>query len=133
MPRLAYLDTSALAKLVMTERESGPVEQTMLEYSGLVSSWLASAELRRAGGRGRRSGAAAKIDEALAAVVLVEVTPALLETAGQLEPSELRTLDAIHLATALSLGDPALDVITYDDRLAAAARQHGLRVLSPGR
>ncbi len=131
-PRLAYLDTSALAKLVMTEPESGALERAVLEYSGLVSSWLTSTELRRAARRAYRRDVA-QVDEALGTVVLMEMTPALLDAAGELEPADLRTLDAIHLASALSMDDSSLEFITYDARLAAAARRHGLTVRSPGR
>lgn len=131
--RLAYLDTSALAKLLMTERESGPLEQAILEHTGLVSSWLTAAEVRRAVGRARPGKRGQAVEDVLGAVVLIEMTPALLEAAGELEPADLRTLDAIHLATALSMDDPSLTFITYDTRLAAAAGRHGLAVLSPGR
>lgn len=133
MLRLAYVDTSALAKLLLPEPESQALEQTILDCSGLVSSWLTAAELRRAAGRTGKPSAVAHVDETLNAVVLIEMTPALLEAAGEVQPAELRTLDAIHLATALSMGEPGLEFITYDDRLAMAARAAGLRVLSPGR
>jgi predicted nucleic acid-binding protein len=58
---------------------------------------------------------------------------ALLYAAGVLLPSDVRSLDAIHLATALSCGDYPEAFITYDDRLAAAARTLHLNVLQPGR
>lgn len=64
--------------------------------------------------------------------VLLDVTAAILKHAARLDPTELRTVDAIHLATALSLRLADLDFLTYDTRLATAARTHGLTVLRPG-
>ncbi len=67
----------------------------------------------------------------LDAVTLLHVTPAVFEDAGRLDPSGLRSLDAIHLAAALDLGDDLDGLITYDDRLADAAVSHGIAVLAP--
>ena len=53
--------------------------------------------------------------------------------ASEVGATTLRSLDAIHLATALSIGDRDLDFVTYDDRQAEAARQAGLKVVQPGR
>lgn len=66
-------------------------------------------------------------------VVLLKVTNTLLTDAGLLDPPTLRTLDAIHLTAAESLGDDLAAVITYDDRMAAAATRLGLPVQAPGR
>jgi len=132
MAGVAYLDSSALVKLVITERESPFLEAEILERSGLISSWLAAAELRRAVRRTGRQSLVSRLDDLLGAVYFIELTQALLETAGELDPRELRTLDAIHLATALSVEEASLEFVTYDRRLAAAARQNGLHVLSPG-
>lgn len=133
MAGLAYLDSSALVKLVIAERESPSLQVEILERSGLVSSWLAAAELQRAVRRTGRRALLSRVDELFGAVYFIDLTQALLMTAGELAPPELRTLDAIHVAAALSVEDPSLDFLTYDTRQAAAARQNGLRVLSPGR
>lgn len=69
--------------------------------------------------------------EVLDAVTLVHVTPAVFDNAGRLEPSGLRSLDAIHLAAALDLGDDLEGLITYDDGLAEAAVSNGVAVLTP--
>ena len=69
--------------------------------------------------------------EVLDAVTLLHVTPAVFEDAGRLDPSELRSLDAIHLAAALDLGDDLEGLITYDDRLADAAVSNGVAVVAP--
>jgi predicted nucleic acid-binding protein len=67
----------------------------------------------------------------LASLDLISLDDHLLEVAATLDPSILRTLDAIHLATALSLGDSLDKVITYDKRMAEAAQYLGLAVVSP--
>ena len=69
--------------------------------------------------------------EVLDGVTLVHVTPAVFEAAGRLDPSGLRSLDAIHLAAALDLGDDLEGLITYDDRLADAAVSNGVAVVAP--
>lgn len=62
---------------------------------------------------------------------MLPVDEATLETAAALEPAELRSLDALHLAAALSLGDDLRRVYCYDARLAAAASARGLEVRRP--
>jgi len=69
----------------------------------------------------------------LDAVYLLDITPAILDRAAIADPPLLRSLDAIHLATAVSIDDPRLEVITYDRRFAEAAQSSGLRVAQPGR
>jgi predicted nucleic acid-binding protein len=61
----------------------------------------------------------------------IAIDDRLLDTAGLLEPGVMRTLDAIHVATAMSLGDDLDAVITYDERMVEAARLVGLPVVSP--
>ena len=70
-------------------------------------------------------------DEVLARIDLVRITDAVLRAAGALMPAELQTLDAIHLATAHLLGADPARVVTYDERMAAAARELGPEVASP--
>jgi predicted nucleic acid-binding protein len=72
------------------------------------------------------------VDQILDAVYLIEVTPAILDEAASVDPPLLRTLDAIHLATALSIAEPGLEVIAYDRRFVDAARARGLTVVQPG-
>lgn len=64
-------------------------------------------------------------------VILLPITPDTCERAASLPPSSMRSLDAIHLATALSVVDEISGVLTYDDRLATACREHGVPVLAP--
>ena len=76
---------------------------------------------RRTGGRRLPQ----QVEEVLEALVVLEMTPAMFDRAAGLQPSTLRTLDALHLAAALETDLPSLDFITYDARLADAARRHG--------
>ncbi len=69
--------------------------------------------------------------EVLDAVTLLHVTPGLFEDAGRLDPSGLRSLDAIHLAAALDLGDDLDGLVTYDDRMKEAAATNGVAVVAP--
>jgi uncharacterized protein len=129
----AYVDSSALLKLAVREPETSAVEADFAARDGLVTSRLAVVECRRAARRASNRRVLQTIDEILDAIYLIEVTPAILEQAALADPPLLRSLDAIHLATALSVGDARMDVITYDERFADAARAHGLTVVQPGR
>lgn len=97
---------------------------------GLITSRLGAVETERAIRR-LPSPPLTEMRVVLDTVDLVEISPALMTQAAALAPPELRTLDAIHLATLLLVGAANLDVITYDDRLATAARQHGFTVVRP--
>jgi predicted nucleic acid-binding protein len=89
-------------------------------------------EWRRAARRASNRRVLQTVDQILDAIYLIEVTPAILDDAAAQDPPILRSLDAIHLATALSVGDPEIEVITYDGRFADAARANGLIVVHPG-
>ena len=126
-----YIDTSALVKLVSVEPETAAIHDWLAANEPeLVSSDLLRTELLRAV---RRSGAAGNLDvaEGLAAIDMLPATAAIFDAAGLLVPLDLRSLDAVHLATAIDLIDDCDGLITYDDRLADAARHHGLHVISP--
>jgi predicted nucleic acid-binding protein len=133
MPGTAYVDSSALLKLVVREPETSALESYFLQCDGLVASRLAELECRRAARRASHSRLLQRVDQALEAVYLLDITRAILDDAAAVTPLLLRSLDAIHLATALSIDDPQLEVVTYDARFADAAREHGLTVVQPGR
>lgn len=133
MPGFAYVDASALVKLAVREAETAELEANVADREALFTSAVGAIELHRALGRSGLPSAAAQADAVLDAVFLAELTPSIRAQAGRLAPSTLRTLDAIHVATAASLSLPGLDFITYDDRQSAAARAVGLQVLQPGR
>ena len=130
MSGLAYLDASALVKLVQRDSDTAALEHDLAHRDGILCSRLGATELRRACARARHPRLLQQVDDVLESVFLVEVSPAILESAGRLKPALLRTLDAIHLATLQSFGEP-VDLITYDDRLGAAAKSHGFAVVSP--
>ena len=128
-----YVDTSALAKMLNAEPESRAFNTWMRAHSTEVyCSDLVRVELMRVAGR-LGEGARVQARTVLSAVSLVAISPAICDTAGLLEPAILRSLDAIHVATALALGDELAGLVTYDDRMAATARELGIPVLAPGR
>ena len=130
---LAYVDSSALVKLAVVEPETSALEADLAVRDGLVASVLVVVECGRAARRASNRRVLQRIDEVLQAVYLIDLSAPLLEVAAGLAPASIRSLDAIHLATALSIGDPELDMITYDGRMADAARANGLRLAQPGR
>ena len=133
MAGVAYVDSSALLKLAVAEPETSALEADLAGRDGLVASRLAALECRRAARRTSNKRVLQAVDEVLDAIYFLEITPAILDRAAIAGPPVLRSLDAIHLATALSIDEPVLDVITYDRRLAEAAEAVGLRVVQPGR
>ena len=126
---MIYLDTSAFVKTVWNEAESAALGKKIGDAE-LVSSALLSIEARRST---LRVGAhfMPRTDLLLAEVTLVELTPSLLESAGRLPDPTLRSLDAIHVATALLVRNEVDVVISYDRRMLAAAAAHGLPTAAP--
>ncbi len=126
-----YVDTSALVKLVVAEVETAALRSFLTDVDrDLVSCDLARTELMRAVRRivpDRALQARAVLDS----VTLVEVRASVFEEAGRLDPFVMRSLDAIHLAAALDLGDDLEGLVTYDDHLAEAAGANGVAVVSP--
>jgi predicted nucleic acid-binding protein len=133
MSASAYLDSSALLKLVVHETETPALEADLANRDGVVTSRLAVLECRRAARRASHPRVLQRVDDVFDALYLIEMTPAILEQAAALGPPLLRSLDGIHLATALSIDEPTLELITYDARLAAAAKAYGLVAVHPGR
>ena len=125
-----YVDSSAFVKLVVAEAESQALRQFLTDVPRrLTASTLLDVEATRVA-RAAGGEATNAMTEALRAVVLVDVTRSIRARARLLDPAELRTLDAIHLATALETG--AGEIVVYDRRLAAAAQAYGMHVWSPG-
>jgi predicted nucleic acid-binding protein len=124
-----YLDTSAFIKLVRSEPESAALRRE-LAGSELLSSTLLTVEGRRAA---RRYGelASQRARAALMAITLIPLDQPLLDVAAELHPAELRSLDALHLATAVSLGEDLGRLYCYDARLGEAARALGIDVAQP--
>lgn len=127
-----YLDASAIVKLVIQERETGALESALAHARAVFSSKLSVVECTRALARVALPRALVTLNEVFEAVVLHDINDAVLTRAGRLEPAALRSLDAIHLATALMLEVTDLKFVTYDERLAQAAAAQRLMVNRPG-
>lgn len=125
-----YADSSALVKLVIEEQESEALARHLARGQLLATSRLALVEVTRATGI---ANPAAEVrhatDRLLASCMLVEVTDSVLRAAAELASAAVRTLDAIHLASALRI--EADELVAYDRRLVAAAAGHGLAVARP--
>ena len=129
----AYVDSSALLKLVLPEPERPALKRVLLRWPDRISSVLLPIECRRIVLRaGSPPGVQARLEQELTGVTLVRLDESIQRLAGTIGPPGLRSLDAIHLATALSIGDYPEAFVTYDERLATAARAAGFNVISPG-
>jgi uncharacterized protein len=128
-----YLDTSAIVKLVVAEPETDALRAALERWHDYVSAALSRVEVHRAL---RRAGAPAsahrRADDVLEGLVLIRLDEPVLTRAATFTDPALRALDAIHLATALTIGDDPDAFITYDARLARAARRERLAVQHPG-
>ena len=126
--RRAYFDASAIVKLAHAEAHS----EALIEYidggrleaaTSVIAEVETTLALKRAG---------VDFDEAVKGFYLLALDDEVRREASRVKPP-LRALDAIHVATALAIGDRDLEFVTYDDRMAAAARDAGLKVVLGGR
>lgn len=134
MPTRIYADTSALAKLFISEPETSELRRWLvtMDEPSLVSSALLGVELLRLLGLALPA-AVAQAERFLGTDMdIVEITPTVLGDAARLPPPTLRTLGAIHLATALDLGSAVNVMLSYDKLLTRAARAAGIAVAHPG-
>ena len=129
---MIYLDTSALVKLVFEEPESAALVRWLDERRDVpkLSSEVATIELVRTCRR-RNLGALAGARQLLAGLDLIPLRADIVEGAALAEPVPLRSLDAIHLASALAVADALTGFVVYDARLRSAAEQAGLDVVAP--
>lgn len=129
-PTVAYVDSSALVKLVIPEPESAALRAELARWERQVSSALVRVEVVRACARvdARARGIA---EEVVRALDLVAVDDELLDRAARVDPSALRSLDAIHVASALLVSDGLGVVIAYDERLTQAMAAVGLPTAAP--
>ena len=129
MSRLAYMDTSAMAKLILDEPGSTAMARWYVESERIVTSRMGIVEMRRVAARHAHD--VAHLEVVLRSVETFELDAPVARVAAAVAPAALRTLDAIHLASAIALL-PEIDAfVTYDDRLADAARSAGLPVVRP--
>ena len=128
--RYAYLDTSAFVKLCWPEAESDALHAYLRGWPLRVSAGLLLTEALRAAQR-QPAARVERAQQLLQRLPLLEIDRTLYRQAGLLGPSTMRSLDAIHLAAAMSLGPDLGVVVTYDERMSAAAGLFGLPVASP--
>jgi predicted nucleic acid-binding protein len=128
---VSYVDSSALVKLVIEEPESTVLESYLRRDALLATSRIALVEVPRATSLANPSeGVREQTTRLLSSCLLVAVSDGVLRGAGTLASREVRTLDAIHLSTALYV--EADELVTYDRRLLAAAEAQGLSAVGPG-
>jgi uncharacterized protein len=128
-----YLDSSALVKLAVTERESGALRDWLAAHADTprISSDLVRVEVTRAVMRSQPQ-ALLQAQQVVSRVNKLLIGPELLNTAASLQPPTLRSLDAVHLASAMFLRSRLTAFVGYDDRLNAAVRSAGLPLAAPG-
>jgi predicted nucleic acid-binding protein len=129
-PVAAYVDSSALVKLVIPEPESTALRAELARWERHVSSALVRVEVVRACAR-VDAGAREIAEKAVGALDLIALDDDLLEQASRIDPPSLRTLDAIHVASALLVADALAVVVVYDERLAQAMAAAGLPTAAP--
>lgn len=126
---LLYIDASAFVKLVLAEAETPALAAALEGVQLLVASQILEVEVLRATRRGGGDVAVARAQ--LDGVRLLPLSEGIRRQASELTPSSIRSLDAIHIATALSLGKRLGGLYTYDERMSDAGREAGVDVLAP--
>ena len=128
--RATYMDSSAIVKLAVREPESAALRRYLRRKRPLVTSALARTEVARAllplGPE-----AVARGEQVLRTLDVVRINDQILKHAGSMQPLDQRSLDAIHLATAIALGEDLARVCTYDSRMGTSAVALGLAVVAP--
>ncbi|MGA3150802.1 MAG: type II toxin-antitoxin system VapC family toxin [Streptosporangiaceae bacterium] len=129
---MIYLDSAAVVKLAHAEAESETLRGWLADRAeiGWVSSVLVEVESFRALAR-HSPDAITRLHPVLDLIELVDLDPGIRIVAQAVTPATVRSLDAIHLATALRLGRQLTSFVTYDKRLADAAAAVGLTVHAP--
>lgn len=126
-----YLDTSVATKLVVEEPGSEALSAWIKDQGpSFVASELLRVELLRACRR-HSPDAMARAREVIDSATLMSVTTDICIDAAGIDPAVVRSLDAVHIATALAIGDDLKGVVTYDQRMADGCRIYGLPVVAP--
>jgi len=129
---ILYLDSSALVKLIVPEAETVPLLRFMLSWPYRLASQVGFVEVHRAVRRVSRDyELQRRAEEVLSTIHFMDIYMDILGEASLLEPLHLRSLDAIHIASALSLGREVGGFVTYDRNMTEAARRMKLNVLAP--
>jgi len=127
---IAYIDASALTKLVLDEPDSVAMRRWYIESERVIASRIGLVETQRA--VARRQHDPVHLSAVLSSIEVIEFDARIARSAAIVRPVGLKTLDSIHLASALALGGEVDAFVTYDLRLADAARGAGLAVVMPG-
>lgn len=136
-PAVLYLDTSAMLKLLVREAESAAIEQELLQWDELATSVITEIELPRAVARAREERPDAVIDGSivlqgvLASAAIIPLSENIVTAARSVKPVNVGALDAIHIASAISLGRQLAGVATYDKRMQDALQPLGINVVAP--
>lgn len=129
---ILYLDSSALVKLILPEEETLALFRLLLAWPYRLASQIGFVEVYRAVRRTSMDRAVLKrAEEVMATIHFLELRMDALGEAVCLEPLHLRSLDAIHVASAVTLKPEIGAFVTYDRLMADAARRLDLNVLSP--
>lgn len=128
---LLYLDSSAIVKLISPEPETKGLTDRLASRQPVTSSVISRVEVRRAVRRLGDNRLSRQAEAVLSRIALIHLLEATIDEASSLDPPELRSLDAIHLATAISLRESLDAFITYDRGLTSAAKRHGVQAESP--
>src|SRR6478609_683762 len=121
MADATYLDSSAILKLVIADRETTPLRALLARRDTLVSSALSRTEIARAL-RDEDAIAAVQAKAVFQRIALIRLTDRILDSAGELSPADLPPLVALHLATALELGRDLDRLVTFDEQMSKGAR-----------
>lgn len=129
--KAVYLDTSAFLKLIVTEAESTALQRYLRRWPSRVSAAPVRTEAIRSLRRAGHDNLVSPARRLLNAMRLIRLDEPLLDRAAGLDPRQLRSLDALHLAAALTIGSDLGVFLTYDERLRDAAREVGITVDAP--
>jgi uncharacterized protein len=127
----AYIDTSALVKLFKAERETEAFRAALADWPVQVASELVRVEVICTARRLGDPDVLQHASDALELINLIPISPEIIELATAAHTPPLRAMDAIHLATALSMRDDLGAIFVYDNDLHAAAHAHHLNALAP--
>jgi predicted nucleic acid-binding protein len=129
-----YVDASAIVKLLVREPQSDSLQDYLRDQPSRAVSRVATVEVQRAIARIRGLDAAAmagRLRQVLDGLILLEFDAGVAAAAARLQPATMRTLDAIHLASAMELQDDLIAIVTYDRRMRDAATSIGLPTVAP--
>ena len=126
-----YLDSSAVLKLIFEEDETPGLVAFLADRPARVSSALARIEVMRVAARVDDQAVEREAHRVLRGISLIRIDDAVVAAAATVAPAGLRSLDAIHLATIQAFGPRISGIVTYDRRLATAARDRGIAVWAP--